>query len=60
MEDSVIRHTWVGHGLFPLIRPADTFSPGEKEAKRHGLKVHCASVCSSELGAPAGGLVRDL
>jgi len=31
------------------------FSLGEKAAKRRCLKVHCASVCSSVLVAPAGG-----
>ena len=56
----MIRHTWVGPGLFPLIRPADTFSLREKAVNRRCLKVPCAVVCSSVLGASAGGMVTVL
>jgi len=30
----MIRHTWVGHRRFPLIRPAGTFSLGEKISRK--------------------------
>ena len=45
---ATIRCTWVCRLLLPLIRPADTFSLGEKAARRRRTKVPRALGCSNE------------